>query len=220
MTGFKNKLLAALLFFCGVQSAAAQDGIYLIPPVHLLPLKKMETNAYGLNFAETTDVLNQSVWKNASYPVTAAKFARVPARLPAAAEKLRLDLLKLTAEPPQETNDQAFITLKLRHLFDRGQFDDVYKLTQKIPENIRTAEQNKIYAETLLMRNLQTACFLKDTDTTPFWQNLSAVCAARDKEENKAFVALDLLKEQEEDDPFFSAAVDFFLYGKAIKAPP
>ena len=220
MTGFKNKLLTAFLFFCTVQNAAAQDKVYLIPPVHLLPLKKMETNAYGLDLPSSTDVLNQDAWKNASYPVTASKFSRVPDELPAEAERLRLALLKLTAEPPQGTDDQSFITLKLQSLFDRAQFDDAYKLMQKIPENIRTGAQKKIYADILLMKNLQTACFLKETDTTPFWQKLSAVCSAHDKEENKAFFTLDLLKEQNQDDPFFANAVDFFLYGKPLTTPP
>ena len=220
MKSFKNKLLTALLFFSLFQNAAAQDKVYLIPPVHLLPLKKMATDAYGLDLPASTEILNQDVWKNASYSVTAAKFKRVPDNLPAEGERLRLALLKLAAEPPQGTENQSFITLKLRSLFDRAQFDDAYALMQKIPENIRTDTQKKIYADILLTKNLQTACFLKETDTTPFWQKLSAVCAALDKEENKAFFALDLLKEQNQEEPFFVNAVDFFLYGKPLTAPP
>ena len=199
----------------------AQEAVYLIPPVHLLPLKKMETNAYGLDVPGESDVLNQDVWKNASYSVTAAKFEQIPDRLPAEAERLRLALAKLAAEPPQGTADQAFITLKLQLLFNRAQFDDAYKLLQKVPEKVRSDSQKKIYADILLTRNLQTACFLKETDgDDPFWQELAAVCAASAKEENKAFLALDLLKEQEQASPFLTNAVELFLYGKPLTTQP
>ena len=58
MTGFKNKILT--LFLCLLTSqAVAQDKIYLVPPVQLLPLKKMETNAYGITIADKDDVLNR-----------------------------------------------------------------------------------------------------------------------------------------------------------------
>ena len=89
MTGCKNKLFAAVLSLFSVTAANAQEAVYLIPPVQLLPLKRMETNAYGLSVGAETDVLNGRLWKNAAYPITASKFAKIRANLPAAAEKLR-----------------------------------------------------------------------------------------------------------------------------------
>ena len=220
MTGFKNKLFAFLLCLCASQ-AAAQSKIYLVPPVQLLPLKKMETNAYGLIIADKEDVLNENLWKDTAYPLIASKFSQISNALPAKAEELRLNLLKLAADPPQGTTDQSFITLKLQTLFDLGQFDDVYKLIQKIPEKTRTEVQNKIYADVLLIKNLPAACFLTDRESKDsFWQKLSAVCAALNHEENKTFLILDLLKEQGETDSFITAAADHFLYKKSFAAVP
>ena len=142
--------------------AFAQNDIYLIPPVQLLPLQKMETNDYGIVIADKGDVLNENVWKNTSFYSINAKFSDIRDQLPASAEKLRLHLLKLAAKAPQGTTDQSFITLKLKSLFNRGQFDDAYALMQKIPEKKRTNEQNNIYTNVLLMQNLQTACFSMD----------------------------------------------------------
>ncbi|MBO4643968.1 MAG: hypothetical protein J5716_05095 [Alphaproteobacteria bacterium] len=221
MTSFRNKLLAAFLCFGVIGNATAQDKIYLVPPVQLLPLKKMETNAYGIIVPVKTDILNENVWKNAAYPVTTAKFSQIGNQLPAKAEELRLTLLKLTADPPQGTAGQSFITLKLQTLFDRGQFEDAHRLLQKIPEKTRTDVQNKIHADLLLTNDLQAACFLtqKESDDS-FWQNLSAVCAAFNQEEDKAFLALELLKEQGLLIPFISHAVDHFLYHKPLKTKP
>ena len=144
MTGCKNKLFAAVLSLFSVTAANAQEAVYLIPPVQLLPLKRMETNAYGLSVGAETDVLNGRLWKNAAYPITASKFAKIRANLPAAAENLRYRLLTLAAEPPQGTTGQSFITLKLQQLFSLGYFDETYRLLRKIPEKIRTDEQNAL----------------------------------------------------------------------------
>ena len=221
MTGFKNRLLAAVLCLLIGHGAAAQDKMYVVPPVHLLPLKKMQTNAYGTIVPDKTDILNETLWKNAAYPVTAAKFSQLPPALPAAAEELRLKLLKLAAEPPQGTVGQDFITLKLQILFDQAQFNDVYRLIQKIPEKVRSDAQNKIYADVLLTQDLQTACFLTDKGSdSVFWQELAAVCAALDQEENKALLALDVLKEQNEADAFIVNAADHFLFQKPLKTVP
>ena len=108
MTSFRNKLFAALLCFYAGQNAAAHDKVYPVPPVQLLPLKKMETNAYGLIIPENANVLNENTWKSAIYPVTAAKFSQIPELLPAKADELRLTLLKVAAEPPQSTTEQSF----------------------------------------------------------------------------------------------------------------
>ncbi len=195
--------------------------IYLVPPVQLLPLKKMQTNAYGLIVGKKDDILNENLWKNAAYPVTADKFAKAPQNLVAEAESLRLKLLTLAAEPPQGTTGQSFITLKLHQLFDRAAFDDVYRLMQKIPEKIRSDEQNKIYADTLLIQDMQAACFLTNVGSDDvFWQQLSAVCAAFNKEEDKTFLAMNVLKEQYEDDLFTVNAVEFFLEGKPLTQTP
>lgn len=221
MTGFKSKIFAALFCFCAINDAAAQDEIYLVPPVHLLPLKKMETDGYGLTVADKTDILNENVWQNAVYSLVTAKFSQIADTLPAKAEELRLTLLKLTAKPPQGSTGQAFVTLKLQTLFDRGQSDDAYKLIQKIPEKTRTEAQNKIYANVLLTRDLQTACALPQQESgESFWLYLSAVCAAAGKDEDKAFLALDLLKEQGASNAFISAAVDHFLYQKPLSVVP
>ncbi|MBR4126915.1 MAG: hypothetical protein IKR09_05030 [Alphaproteobacteria bacterium] len=220
MTSFKNKLFAAALCLSTLSNAAAQEETYSVPSVHFLPLKKMEANAYGIHIPESTDVLNEDTWKNAVFPVTAAKFHQIGKQLPAGGEKLRLDLLKLTAAPPEGASGQAFIALKLKQLFDLAQFEDAYRLIQKIPEKTRGDSLNKIYADLSLTQNLNTACARKSMDgDDPFWQKLSAVCAAIDKKENEAFLALELLKEQKADNPFITKAVDTFLYGKSLKTP-
>lgn len=221
MNGFKNScFLLALLFFIP-SGAAAQDKIYLVPPVQLLPLKKMETNAYGLIIGGKNDVLNENLWRNTTYPVIADKFAKTPEELPPAAENLRLKLLLTAGEPPLGTTGQAFITLKLRQLFALGRFDEVYGLIQKIPEKLRSGEQNKIYADVLLTQDMQAACFLTDKESEEiFWQRLSAVCAAFNREEDKAFLSLDLLKEQNGEDAFVSNAIEYFMEGKPLTAKP
>ena len=220
MTSFKNKLFAAVLCLSPLSNAAAKEEIYSVPSVHFLPLKRMETDAYGIHIPESTDVLNEDTWKNAVFPVTAAKFHQIGKQLPAGGEKLRLDLLKLTAAPPEGTSGQAFIALKLKQLFDLAQFEDAYRLIQKIPEKTRSDSLNKIYADLFLTQSLKTTCALKGMDgEASFWQKLSAVCAAADKKENEAFFALELLKEQKTDSPFITKAVDSFLYGKPLKTP-
>ena len=221
MNSSKNKFFLLLLFFFLPFKAQAQEKIYLIPPVQLLPLKKMETNAYGLIIAAKNDPLNEALWKNAAYPITADKFSKIPDTLPPSAENLRLKLLLTTAEPPLGTTGQAFITLKLRQLFELGYFEEVYKLIQKIPENIRTDEQKRLYADVLLLQDLQTACFLTDQASEHvFWQKLSAVCTAFNAQEDKTFLALDLLKEQNNADSFLSDAVDYFLEKKPLTTTP
>lgn len=221
MNGFKNScFLLAELFFIP-NDAAAREKIYLVPPVQLLPLKKMETNAYGLIIGAKNDVLNENLWQNATYPAIADKFSKTRGKLPPAAENLRLKLLLTAGAPPLGTTGQSFITLKLRQLFDLGYFDEVYKLIQKIPEQTRSGEQNKIYADVLLLQDMQTACFLTDKESEePFWQRLSAVCAAFNQEEDKAFLSLDLLKEQNGEDAFITNAVDHFTEGKPLTAVP
>lgn len=221
MNGFKNScFLLALLFFIP-NGAVAQEKIYLVPPVQLLPLKKMETNAYGLIIGAKNDVLNENLWQNATYPAIADKFAKTRGKLPPAAESLRLKLLLTAGVPPLGTTGQSFITLKLRQLFDLGYFDEVYRLIQKIPEQIRSGEQNKIYADVLLLQDMQTACFLTDKESEePFWQRLSAVCAAFNQEEDKAFLSLDLLKEQNGEDAFITNAVDHFTERKPLTTVP
>lgn len=220
MTGFKNKIF--LLFLCACACTAnAQEKVYLIPPVQLLPLKKMETNSYGITVADENDFLNEAVWENTAYPLIATKISQVPDDLPAQAQELFLKLLKLTAEAPQGTAGQSFITLKLQTLFDRGQFEDVYKLIQKIPEMQRTEAQNKIYTDTLLSKNLKNACSAaKMENGEAYEQEMTAVCAALNHDEDKAFLALELLKERGRDDPFIANAVDAFLYGKPLTVFP
>ena len=67
MNGFKNScFLLAVLFFIP-NGAAAREKIYLVPPVQLLPLKKMETNSYGLIIGAKNDVLNENLWQNGFY---------------------------------------------------------------------------------------------------------------------------------------------------------
>ena len=221
MTGCKNSFFLTVLLFFVSFAVSAQERIYLVPPVQLLPLKKMETNAYGLLFGKKNDVLNENLWQKTTYPVIAGKFAKTRDKLPAAAEKLRLNLLLTAGEPPAGTTGQAFITLKLRHLFDHGYFNEVFRLIQKIPEKLRSAEQNKLYANVLLLQDIQTACFLTDKETDDvFWQRLSAVCAAFNQEDDKAFLALDLLKEQNSEDPMIINAVDHFLTGAPLTEMP
>ena len=221
MISFKSNCFLIVLSLLIAGKAFGQEMIYLVPPVQLLPLKKMQTNAYGLIVAKKDDILNENLWKNAAYPVTADKFAKAPQNLVAEAENLRLKLLTLAAEPPQGTTGQSFITLKLHQLFDRAAFDDVYRLMQKIPEKIRSDEQNKIYADTLLIQDMQAACFLTNVGSDDvFWQQLSAVCAAFNKEEDKTFLAMNVLKEQYEDDLFTVNAVEFFLEGKPLTQTP
>ena len=216
MTSFKSKLSALCLCLFAFD-AAAQDSVYTVPPVTLFPLKKMETNSYGLTVAEENDFLNENVWKNATYSSIADKISRLPASLPAKAEELRLTLLKLTAEAPQGSEDQSFITLRLQELFNRGQFEDVYELMQKIPEHRRTEKQNKIYADVLLTRDLKKACALADRiNNDQFEQEFSAVCAALNQDSDKAFLSLDLLTEEGKTDLFVKNAVEHFLYQKPL----
>ena len=86
---------------------------------------------------------------------------------------------------------------------------------------MRSGEQNKIYADVLLLQDMQTACFLTDKESEePFWQRLSAVCAAFNREEDKALLSLDLLKEQNGEDAFVTNAVDHFTEGKPLTAEP
>ena len=220
MMNFRNNfyLLFSLLF---ASFPAFAQNTYLIPPVQLTALKKTEANDYGLIEAQKNDILNENIWKNATYPSTADKFARLPVRLPPEAENLRLKLLLLTATPPQGTTGQAFITLKLNLLFNHGQFDDVFHLVQKIPENLRSKEQNKIYTDILLLQDLQTACFVSQKETENiFQQQLSAVCAALNQEEDKAYLFLDLLKEQNVQDEFIIKAVEHFLYATPLDVFP
>lgn len=221
MTGCKNKLFAACLSLFSATVANAQETTYLIPPVLLLPLKRMETNAYGLSAGAKTDVLNDRLWKNAAYPVTASKFAKVRANLPAAAEKLRYKLLTLAAEPPQGTTGQSFITLKLQQLFSLGYFDETYRLLRKIPETIRTDEQNALYTRVLLLTDMQAACFSAAGDGAGDLssQKMTAVCAAFNQEDEKAFTALEIVKEQGGDD-FVAAAVEHFLHGRPLTVLP
>ncbi len=221
MTGCKNKLFAAFLSLFSVTAANAQEAVYLIPPVQLLPLKRMETNAYGLSVGAKTDVLNDRLWKNAAYPITASKFAKISANLPAAAEKLRYKLLTLTAEPPQGTTGQSFITLKLEQLFSLGYFDEAYRLLRKIPEKIRTDEQNALYTRILLLTDMQAACFsAADDDADDLsGQKLAAVCAAFNQEDEKAFTALEIVNEQG-GDAFVSAAVEHFLHDRPMTVLP
>lgn len=220
MKSFKSKLLLLHFFLCAAPAFALND-VYLIPPVQLLPLQKMETNDYGIVIADKNDVLNENVWKNTSFYSVNAKFSDIQNQLPAEAEKIRLHLLKLAAKAPQGTTDQSFITLKLNSLFNRGQFDDAYALMQKIPEKKRTDDQNNIYTNVLLMQNMQTACFLTDQKNDNLLrQELAAVCAAFNQNEDDAFLALDVLKEQGEADPFIIEAIDKFLSQKPLKTPP
>ncbi len=221
MIGFKNScfLLALSLFI--PSSAAAQEKMYLVPPVQLLPLKKMQTNAYGLIIGKKTDVLNERLWQNTTYPVIADKFATTPNKLPPAAESLRLKLLLMAGEPPLGTTGQSFITLKLRQLFNLGYFEEVYELIRKIPEKERSAEQNRMYADILLLQNMPAACFLNDKESEePFWLRLKAVCAALNQEEDKAFLSLELLKEQNDEDAFVTNAVDHFTGNKPLTQKP
>lgn len=222
MTGFKNSFLFALFFLlaasCTVQ---AQDDVYLIPPVHLLPLKKMQTNSYGLEIPEKTAALNDSAWKNAAFAVVAEKFGKLPQFLPAAAEKLRHRLLILTAEPPAGTADQAFITLRLKLLFERGDFESVTQLMQKIPENQRTDEQNEIYAEALLLTDFMQACRLADKGgESIFQQNLALICAAAVKNEDKAYLLTELIKEQEQDGTYMTRAAEALLNARRLEEIP
>lgn len=221
MNGFKNSYFLLALMFFMPNGAAAREKIYMVPPVQLLPLKKMETNAYGLIIGGKDDVLNENLWQNTTYPVIADKFAKTREKLPPAAEKLRLKLLLTAGAPPLGTTGQAFITLKLRQLFALGYFDSVYGLMQKIPEKLRSGEQNKIYAGVLLLQDMQTACFLTDKESEEtFWLRLSAVCAAFKQEEDKALLSLNLLKEQNGEDAFVTNAVDHFIEGKPLTVKP
>lgn len=201
-----------LFLFSAPATAQAQEDVYLIPPVQLLPLKKMQTNSYGLEIPQKTDILNDSLWKNAAFPVIAEKFKKLPAFLPAAAEELRRRLLVLTAEPPAGTADQEFITLRLSLLFERGDFESVVQLAQKIPENQRTDEQNEIYANALLLTDFRQACQTsgKGGEST-YQQNLALICAAADKDEDKVYLLTDLIKEQEEAGTYISRAAEALL---------
>lgn len=220
MTGFKNKFFTFVLCLFAFD-ATAQDEVYRIPSVQLLPLKKMETNSVGLTVAGSDDFLNESAWKNAAYPSIEKKLKKIPDILPAKAEELRLNLLKLSADAPQNTEDDAFITLRLRELYSRGQPEDVYALIRKIPEKKRTEEQNRIYADVLLAKNLPEACPLTDQITdTPFSQELAAVCAALNQDSDKAFLALELLNERKDADPFISNAAEHFLFRKPLTENP
>ena len=221
MTSFRNKLSAALFLSLFIYPALAEDKIPPVPSVRLYSLKKMDTNGYGTIVPSDQDVLNQGIWKNSSYPVIAAKMAQIPQTLPAAAEELRLKILKLATDPPAGTTGQDFITLRLKRLFERGQFDDVLSLLKKIPEKQRTDEQNKIHLDVLLIRDFKNSCALSEKESDmPEQLYHAAVCAAEAQDSDKAFLALDLLKEQGKSDEFTSNAVDYFLYAKPLNTPP
>lgn len=222
MTGFKNSFLFLMLFLLAVPGTAqAQEDVYLIPPVQLLPLKKMQTNSYGLEIPGKTEALNDSVWQNAAFPVVAEKFKKLPDFLPAAAEGLRRRLLVLTAEPPAGTADQAFITLRLSLLFDRGDFESVIQLIQKIPENQRTDEQNEIYANALLLTDFKQACRVADKGgESTFQQHLALICAAAEKNEDKAYLLTQVMKEQEETGTYIFRAAEALLNAKRLEEIP
>ena len=197
MTDCKNKILTfaaaagiALSVF-SAETKAATDDVYLIPPVSLLPSKKSAANALGLFEADKNAPLNGNLWQNTAFPTVAEKFGKIPHLLPAAAEDLRMRLLLTAGNPPQGTVGQAFITLKLNRLFERGATDEAFKLIHKIPEKTRATEQNKINADVLLTRDLQPACYLNDRNSdNVFWLHLAAVCAAHAKNAPKTAAAL------------------------------
>ncbi len=228
MINFKNNLILSAvfsftfaLFMCLPTTAFSQAGGYRVPPVQLTSLKKIEANAYGLEVGRSQDVINAKVWHNTSYPVVAGKFSEIPLVLPPVAQTLFLDLIRMSAEPPQGTTGEAFIDLKLNLLFQRGRFEEVYRLVQRIPEQTRSLKIEKIYAEVLLLQDLQTACYLgKKTDGDDFWLKMTTACDAFHLEESKAQLGLSLLKEQKKDDAFLTAVVDFFLYKKPLEVQP
>lgn len=226
MTGCKSKLLAFAAAFAALsapafETKAAPDDVYLIPPVSLLPSKKSAANAFGLIEADKNAPLNANLWQNTAFPTVAEKFGKIPHLLPAAAEDLRMKLLLTAGNPPQGTVGQAFITLKLNRLFERGATDEAFKLVHKIPEKSRATEQNKINADVLLTRDLQPACYLNDRNSdSVFWLHLSAVCAAYDKNARKTAAALESIREQSRADAFIENAAEHFLNNRPLTAVP
>lgn len=227
MTDCKNKILTfaaaagiALSVF-SAETKAATDDVYLIPPVSLLPSKKSAANALGLFEADKNAPLNGNLWQNTAFPTVAEKFGKIPHLLPAAAEDLRMRLLLTAGNPPQGTVGQAFITLKLNRLFERGATDEAFKLIHKIPEKTRATEQNKINADVLLTRDLQPACYLNDRNSdNVFWLHLAAVCAAHDKNARKTAAALESIREQSRADAFIENAAEHFLKNEPLTARP
>lgn len=236
MTGFKNSLLPFLGFLSLISPAGAEqvlvdtlksaysaEFLYSVPEVQMKPMETLKIDSYGLYLPTEDDPLEPDIWENSKQSDIEEKILKTEKGFfPPTAEKLRHSLITMTAEPPESETDGRFLSARLSDLFQRGDFKSVRQLIQRIPQRKLTEQIVSLQVNvSLLLSDTPTACrqLSFGYDGVSF-QKLGILCAAIEKNENKASLGLELLKEQGVEDPFFTDAVNSLLSNKPLSQEP
>lgn len=192
----------SILFFFLIFSTAVRADV---PAVRQTTLKKIDPDSYGFYVGRDTDVLNDGMWNGAAFPKAVKALKNIKPFSPAAAA-IQKNILLSTADPPAQTPENAFLTARLEKLFELGLFDEIIRLGGKIPFAVRTERQNRIFLDTLLLTDFQTACSYPADNA----EKVRLICEALKGNEDETFRLTEIIREQE-DDPFLFNATEAFL---------
>ncbi len=122
---------------------------------------------------------------------------------------LQRRLLLSAAQPPQGSQtDISLLALRAKKLADMGQVKDVISLIRSAPQNERQgALQIQLAEAHLLDDNVSEACALAATgsqeSSDPFWIKTLAFCRLLAKQNDRAMLSLNLLRDGGDNDPVF-----------------
>ena len=191
MRGFRN----SFLFWLAAILPARAD----VPVVKTAELAKISSDAYGLTVPR-----DKTMWPKTDF-ATAKRLVKEMEPVSPTAAELQKDILLSTALPPAFTPPNEWLTVRMGKLFDWGFFSEVVQLGEKIPQNAKTAAQNEIIVNALVLTDFQRACAYPAENT----EKIRLVCEALNGGEDEAFRLADIIREQTEDDFVLNAAEAF-----------
>lgn len=194
MRVFRNSLL---LLLATVLPARAD-----VPVVRTAELAKITSDAYGLSVPR-----DKAMWAQTDFSAAKKLIEDMTPVSPTATE-LQRDMLLSTAQPPAFTPPNEWLTVRMGKLFDWGFFDEAVKLGEKIPFNNRTARQNEIIVNALLLTDFRRACTYPADNT----EKIRLICEAVNGNEDEVFRWTDILREQTYDAFVLNAAEAFLAH--------
>lgn len=201
MRGFRS----SFLFWLAAILPARAD----VPVVKTADLAKISSDAYGLTVPR-----DKTMWLNTDFS-TAKRLIKEMKPVSPTATDLQKDILLSTALPPAFTPPNEWLTVRMGKLFDWGLFGEVVQLGEKIPQNARTARQNEIIVNALLLTDFQRACAYPAENM----EKIRLICEALNGNEDEAFRLADILREQTHDAFVLNAAEAFLARSPFAQIP-
>lgn len=201
MRAFRNSLL---FLWLAVLPARAD-----VPAVRQTALHRITPDAYGLTVPR-----DKAMWERVAFPAAKNLIGQMKPFSPAATA-MQTDILLSTAQPPAFTPPFEWLNARMAKLFDWGLFKEVAQLGEKIPPTARSAAQNGVIVNALLLTDFQKACAF-DADNT---EKIRLICSALNGDEDEIFRQIEIVKEQADDD-FTVKAAEAFVSGASFTALP